>query len=77
MRNSHSPISKKKRKANNFKPSTSLVDFALTEDINLFDLEATVAASTDLKKQYTRGTTDYYHISEIRTWWSNKVAANV
>ncbi len=77
MRNSYSPITKKKRKANNFKPSISLAEFAETEDLNLFELVAKITVSTDIKAQYTRGTTPYYHISEIKAWLVNNTVATV
>lgn len=71
MRNSYAPISKKKRRANKFKPSTSLAEFAETEGLDLTYLTEGVTASTDIKVRYTRGTTPYYHISEVRAWLAN------
>lgn len=66
MRNSYAPIPKKKRRANNFKPSSSLAEFAEMNDLDLFALEALVTNSTTINAQYSRGNTQYYHIVALR-----------
>ena len=67
MLDRYSPMPKKKRKANNFRPSTSLAEFAEMNDLDLLTFEALV----DVKPQYTRGTTKYYHIVALNEWLAN------
>ena len=71
MQNNYSPISKKKRRASNFKPSISLREFAEVEGLNHFALVAGIAASRGITPQYTRGITPYYHVTELRKWLAN------
>lgn len=80
MRNSYTPIKKSRRRAGHFQPSTTLVDFAEMEGLNLFSLEATVAASDTIRHEYTRGVVPFYHIAKLRYWLANhevKASANV
>ena len=61
----------KKRKANHFKPSVSLAEFAEAEGLSIFSLSAVIADSPTIKSRFSRGVTKYYHIVELRAWLAN------
>ncbi len=78
MRNSYTPIKKSRRRAGHFQPSATLVDFAEMENLNLFSLIATVAASNTIRHEYTRGVVPFYHIAKLKSWLTHhEVESNV